>query len=613
MLNLPTPAGRHHIDLRRRTLGAALLLAFVLLPTTAFAHTHGGYSHDPTIGYTNTDWLSQLPDDRRLSELSIPGTHDSGAYVHYSSEFVRTQTMDLPTQLQSGIRAWDIRLGFFICSSELDVYHGFERQDLLFGDYVLLIAQTFLTQHPDEVIFMRIKHEYGCPTNNFGGAVWEAFARYPGLLYLGSDNNPTLGSMRGQVVVLQDYAAADVGIPWGSLHIQDDYNVPTLWDVDEKWESIRVQLGLASNGNPNTIYVNFLSGAVGAYPYFVASGHDEPATDASHWLQGFDGTNILTTERIQAGSVSHAGIVMADFPGPDLVASVIGLNDPGIFYEAESDPAIYHRIGRAIVEDGWSAKVNDDLEGHLAYGPYASDLGVGDKTVVFRALIGDASPGTQVALLDVWDATAHDLLASRIIYASDFAVPKTYENLYLHFNLDGREAHEIETRVWWFATVDMHLDLIKILEPPFLFKAYEAESDPKIYHNVGRAVGDGWAADPQLDAEGTLVYGPYATYLGKGDHFATFRVQADNHSFEGGVFFLDVWDATANEPLASRIVKTIDFPPPVVLFGSPVHFPKIDLKLSFNLDGREGHEIETRAWWHGFTFAKIDFIRIDQQ
>jgi hypothetical protein len=33
---------------------------------------------------SSADWMGELPDSKRISELSIPGTHDSGTYLKAS-------------------------------------------------------------------------------------------------------------------------------------------------------------------------------------------------------------------------------------------------------------------------------------------------------------------------------------------------------------------------------------------------------------------------------------------------------------------------------------------------------------------------------------------------
>ena len=54
------------------------------------------------------DWMSRLSDDLPTSAITIPGTHDSAAYT-LSWPFVQTQKIDIPSQLNAGIRYFDFR------------------------------------------------------------------------------------------------------------------------------------------------------------------------------------------------------------------------------------------------------------------------------------------------------------------------------------------------------------------------------------------------------------------------------------------------------------------------------------------------------------------------
>jgi 1-phosphatidylinositol phosphodiesterase len=335
----------------------ALTAASLALTTPAAAHATDAYSHDSTIGLTNTDWMSRLPGTASLSHLSIPGTHDSGASV-FGGDIALTQSMNLGTQLNSGIRAWDIRLGKD-SDGRLKIYHGIAKQGQDFENEVLATANSFLAAHPGETVLMRIQHETG-PTEGFDTLVRSGLDRYAARVYRGTSNNPTLDELRGKIVVLQNFSSSvRVGIPWNSLNIQDDYNLGTNWDLANKWRAIRSQLDAAQNGPRGTTYVNFLSGSGGSFPYFVASGHSSPQTGAPNLLTGwtrgvintcggsaqcipeypsvncflgtcsvaFEGTNVLTMNNLNGRSrPSRFGIVMSDFPGRGLVSAVIAAN-----------------------------------------------------------------------------------------------------------------------------------------------------------------------------------------------------------------------------------------------------------------------------------------------
>ena len=57
---------------------------------------------------SNNIWCQKLDDSLLISEISIPGTHDSCA-TYGSYNCLKTQSWDLNTQLYAGIRYFDIR------------------------------------------------------------------------------------------------------------------------------------------------------------------------------------------------------------------------------------------------------------------------------------------------------------------------------------------------------------------------------------------------------------------------------------------------------------------------------------------------------------------------
>lgn len=365
--NVPTERSRprrKYLGMNRRgvvtragVLAAALLGLGVVLNTPANAEATPAYSHDSSIGLTATDWLSRVPGTTPLSELDLPGTHDSGASV-FGGDIAFTQSMSLATQLDSGIRVWDIRLARN-GSGRLVIYHGIAQQGQDWENNVLATAAGFLRLHPTETVLMRVKDEDGS-TPGFADAVEAGLDRYSQNVYTGGGNDPILHDIRGKIVILQNFSSATrIGIPWSGLNIQDDYSLTTNWDLANKWHAVRRQLDNAESGPRATTYVNFLSGSGGSFPYFVASGHSSPGTSAPQLLTGwtrgvidtcqysdrcipeypsvncflgtcsvaFVGTSLLTMNAIYRRSMPRRyGIVYADFPGAGLISAVIAAN-----------------------------------------------------------------------------------------------------------------------------------------------------------------------------------------------------------------------------------------------------------------------------------------------
>ncbi|KUI62701.1 1-phosphatidylinositol phosphodiesterase [Cytospora mali] len=75
----------------------------------------------PVLGYDLKTWMGAIDDDKWLSNITIPGTHDSCARSNVP--FVRTQYLSISQQLALGIRFFDLRLRKHD-DGKLYCYHG---------------------------------------------------------------------------------------------------------------------------------------------------------------------------------------------------------------------------------------------------------------------------------------------------------------------------------------------------------------------------------------------------------------------------------------------------------------------------------------------------------
>lgn len=341
----------------------ALVLLFLV--STTSADRTGSYRNSPFASEDNSDWMSELPDNALLGSLSLPGTHDSGAY-NFGGPTTETQSMNIHEQLQAGIRALDIRLGRnhlnlgARCNDpdNLWTFHGISCQFEKFSD-ILTTVEAFLMEHPAETVVIRVKRENG-NIFDFASVVEAEMDAFEGLFYDGGSNNPTLNQVRGLVVLLRDYGGSTRGISWQTLDIQDEYRISSNWALANKWNAVRNQF-IDTDNISTDLSVNFLSASGGSFPYFVASGKSSwetyaPAlltgwTDASFWpfntcdqnnaciveyyrtncawrvcSVAFKGTNLMAREFIESTVQTKTGIVMIDFPGPNLIAAIIDTN-----------------------------------------------------------------------------------------------------------------------------------------------------------------------------------------------------------------------------------------------------------------------------------------------
>lgn len=333
----------------------SLLLLFLCTIRPVLAHNDGAYSHADGAVANNQEWMSRVDGSKRLSELSLPGTHDTMSVK--GGDIAQNQSMTLLEQLNSGIRVFDMRTRHI--DNQFRMHHGLVAQDTYFGEDVLKVIDRFLAAHPSETVLFRLRSEYTASGNSrsYTDTLDSYLAQYGSRRWRPVSQNPELNDIRGRFVILQEFSgtAADgypYGIAYGSLNIQDDYQLSSNWDLYDKWSAVKNQINNARQGDRNTLYMNYLSGANGSFPYFVVSGHSSNGTSAPRLATGlttpgwadsypdfprvscfigictiaFEGTNVLTADYIANAGDAVIGMVMTDFPGKRLIDNIIRLN-----------------------------------------------------------------------------------------------------------------------------------------------------------------------------------------------------------------------------------------------------------------------------------------------
>lgn len=295
-------------------------------------------------GVDTMSWMSMIPSVRKLNEITIPGTHDTGTWtlsktVAGVTNNAKCQSLTLKQQMDAGIRFIDIRVVQDTRNGNPDfqIYHGSENTGLWFSTDIVDVCKKFLSDHPTETIIMSVKDESGS-TNNF-----ETHLK----LYLTADicfSNPAVPALweaRGRIVLFRRYefettgTPATLGIParkdWPDdergfqintghniLNIQDVYGFGFLWQnvfndqnkrdkLAKKWGFVKQHLeGAANETNRNVWWINFAS----------ASG---PPTilnpvDFARGNWGQTGVNSEMNAFLATRPVGHFGTVTMDFP-----------------------------------------------------------------------------------------------------------------------------------------------------------------------------------------------------------------------------------------------------------------------------------------------------------
>lgn len=294
----------------RRTLGrAALVLGAAAAGLGTAAH--------PALAAavpSGSDWLGAVASGNYLSQLTIPGTHDTCSL--YGGPVTQTQTLALPDQLAAGVRFLDIRCRAI--NGVFAIHHGSFFQHVFFGD-VLNLCQAFLAQHPQETVLMRVKQEYSTVSDADFGAIFASYqARWPGLLWT-EDRIPQLGDVRGRVVLLADNSALP-GIGWNGVRtdLEDDYQIGTIFELgSRKWPEVSAHLDAArASSDPQRLFLTFTSSSGwGLWPRQAA---DAIAPRLAGYLAS-----------LSPAGRPHLGTVPMDFVTADSVRPLYALNFAG--------------------------------------------------------------------------------------------------------------------------------------------------------------------------------------------------------------------------------------------------------------------------------------------
>ncbi|XP_030066415.1 uncharacterized protein LOC115474861 [Microcaecilia unicolor] len=256
----------------------------------------------------NPDWMSLVPDGKSLSDLSIPGTSKSTWLDGW--DINQRQSWNLTSQYEAGIRFVDITL--HLRRKKLSVFPDTTCSH--FFNAVLKDTINFLRRYSKEAILIRVsdvcsnidtsKQFAQLMIRDIQDAGLSWFWKAPAI--------PTLGQVRGKIIILQNFDGPVIGIPYKNLIVTDDEYVPTIFDIGHKWASVKRNLTEAQNSEGNKMYLTFTSGcSLGAYPYSVAR-------EINYKLYSF--LENLKKEK------NRWGIIAMDFPGSYLVQRIIYSN-----------------------------------------------------------------------------------------------------------------------------------------------------------------------------------------------------------------------------------------------------------------------------------------------
>ena len=250
----------------------------------------------------NLDWMKNIPNEKKISQMTIPGTHDSLSLFGICC--ARTQVWSLPEQMRAGLRYFDIRLRNI--NNTLRAYHAFVDQKVTF-DKVLSYAINYLDEYPSEAIIMEIISEY--ETKNCTKSMDELYddyiINYKERIYEYDNRDITIGEIRGKILMIKIFHGSTRRIP--NFEIQNNWTVNFRFYINEKKRRIKEFFNRSISIKDEKIYLNYLSAS-------------------SDYAMMTPYTAACKCNPIPMKYTGRMGIVLADYPGEDLIKHLINQN-----------------------------------------------------------------------------------------------------------------------------------------------------------------------------------------------------------------------------------------------------------------------------------------------
>lgn len=283
--------------------------------------------------------MSNLPDNWKLSGVSIPGTHNTATNQKWSKcntildYCCQCQKWTIMEQLDQGIRFLDLRPAYDEKYNEIYLWHGHIDLGWLTLDDTLSIVSKFLSLAPKETVIINFNCQWGekfCG-NDFVRKFDDILQKYENLSQIfpvkpGDQSSPRLHEVRGKIVLFfKQYLDGIKSIR--------EWNYKTMentWEFED-WDAYYLRLvsnireAMADNNGPlnkpecaqDTFYLTWLSAnncfaRGGAWPSRIARF-------INSWMK-----RDLLGEL--GGEQGKWGIIIMDFPTNSLVHTIVHRN-----------------------------------------------------------------------------------------------------------------------------------------------------------------------------------------------------------------------------------------------------------------------------------------------
>ncbi|XP_064876431.1 uncharacterized protein LOC115131377 [Oncorhynchus nerka] len=272
---------------------------------------HTGFSDDSTLNENSYQekWMESIPDDKLLSAVTIPGTHES--LTLYGGPLIQCQAWTLENQLKAGLRYFDIRVEASMFHNILDVMDG----HLVHTKFheVLNILWEFLDKHGSESVLLRVTLQ-GISMKKAGKCIKTLIENSEDRVWT-KTFVPKMQEAKGKIIFVQS-TNFNVGTLNHDTFVTGD---DTFKDIENKMKKITKHLKEAEENCGHALALTDSSATA------IFKGPKTVAKMVNGQL------NKLIVE-LQTGSNKPdcLGVISMDFPSPDLIHNIIEINrNPG--------------------------------------------------------------------------------------------------------------------------------------------------------------------------------------------------------------------------------------------------------------------------------------------
>lgn len=296
---------------KKKLINLIILISIIIISVFALVPLNNHVKNDP--------WMSRVDDDKKIVELSIPGTHDSGATHSIFDVSGKCQDLSIKSQLNIGVRFFDIRLQ--LKNDKFYIVHSFVDQKLSF-DKVLNEFVDYIQNNKSEFLIVSLKKEADDVKSSldFNLALKDMLYKHKDVICFDSSLPTTLKEARGKIYLL---SRCDLGAGISAYHnwkdsttfelnnmyIQDNYCIDK---IDIKKEDILKTIEFSKNNNDKLV-LNFTS---------CYLDNDFPPTYAGKAAKHI---NPWLEETLNTHS-ENLGIIITDFMSKKLSKSIYERN-----------------------------------------------------------------------------------------------------------------------------------------------------------------------------------------------------------------------------------------------------------------------------------------------